>query len=110
MCIAVSLVLALALATSIGCAGGRCRGDNGPIPYNSRLIQLPRYTANAMRQPSSPQAKAYNWLLSSYSDESLLRMTSFEKMQKYAMATIFYALNGETWGYEWTDLFVILLD
>jgi hypothetical protein len=49
----------------------------------------------ALRTPFTAQAVAYNWLsnnsmLDSYSDE--------KRIQRYALATVFYSMNGDVWG------------
>jgi len=64
---------------------------------------LPSFTLEAMaNDPNSPQALAYQWLL-----EDPLRETHSEEkqVQRMALATFFYATNGESWTFNtnWID-------
>jgi len=48
----------------------------------------------ALRTPSSPQNKAMSWL----ADNSMLaNYTNDKKVQRYALATLYYSTNGEAW-------------
>ncbi|CAB9504698.1 Leucine Rich Repeat [Seminavis robusta] len=67
------------------------------------IIDLPSYTRQAiMDDNQSPQAKAYTWLLD---DPYLLDYTNDRKVQRFALATLFYATNGPYWtaSQHWLD-------
>jgi Leucine-rich repeat (LRR) protein len=48
----------------------------------------------ALNDPSSAQTKAYEWLIF---DTSLANYPPQQLLQRYAMATLFYATNGNEW-------------
>ncbi|CAB9511229.1 expressed unknown protein [Seminavis robusta] len=56
-------------------------------------LNLPEYTRNALTNPSSPQAQAYDWLredAATYGKERLL--------QRFALATLYYGTQGDNWN------------
>ena len=65
-------------------------------PENPRSIQslLPSYTIKSIEEEGSPQARAYGWLLGdpSWQDYSDKRI-----VQRFAMATFYFATNGHDW-------------
>lgn len=82
------------------------------LPIDDRLeALLPEYTLHpALNDPESPQARAYDWVVRDpkmavvenedyyvYSDERLL--------QRFALATFYFATNGPQWGRsdKWLD-------
>lgn len=63
-----------------------------PLMTLLSLVSLDGGTA--LRKPTTPQNDAYNWLnsntnLDSYSNE--------RKIQRYALATVYYSMNGNSW-------------
>lgn len=61
-----------------------------PTPY---LIPLPDYTIQAIEtsNPISPQYRAYQWLIE---DPLLENYPEARRLQRYALATFYYATNG----------------
>ena len=62
-----------------------------PTPY---AVELPDFTLQALKDPESPQLKAYRWLqddpmLESYSDS--------KRLQRMALATFYHATMGDNW-------------
>jgi hypothetical protein len=66
-----------------------------PAPTAALLPALPSFTLEAMAKSSlSPQARAYKWL---HDDPMAQSYTEARLLQRFAMATLFYALRGENW-------------
>lgn len=70
--------------------------DNSLQTKSSAMgVQLPQYTLDAIESdPKSPQSRAYNRMrndpeLETYSDE--------QRLERFAVTTLFYALNGRDW-------------
>ena len=62
-----------------------------PTPY---AVSLPPFSLEALENPGSPQTMAYEWLRK----DSLLQEYSEEKrLQRFALATFFYATMGLNW-------------
>ena len=56
---------------------------------------LPTSTWNVIRnENSSPQARAYQWLKS---DPFISKYTDAQKLQRFVLASLYYATNGEKW-------------
>jgi hypothetical protein len=83
-------------------AGLELSGNNLKRPQEQEVIQelesllIPVSLDNgtALRTPSTPQNKAFNWLaininLDFYSDA--------KKLQRYALVTLFFSTNGASW-------------
>ncbi|CAB9515064.1 Leucine Rich Repeat [Seminavis robusta] len=58
-------------------------------------LQLPDYTVEALYDAKSPQAKAYAWLLGN--STSLETCSNERLIQRFALATIYYATRGDYW-------------
>lgn len=59
---------------------------------------LPNYTIAALRNASSPQAKALRWLDDAHSEETLRNLTAQDRiLQRYALAVFYYSTNGFGW-------------
>jgi hypothetical protein len=56
---------------------------------------LPAYSQAALLDESSSQAKAFAWL---ERDSDLASYSDFQRLQRFALATLFYATNGEEWS------------
>jgi hypothetical protein len=52
-------------------------------------------SGTALQTPSSPQNKALNWLANN--NTNLEEYTDDQKIQRYALATLFYSTNGTSW-------------
>lgn len=62
------------------------------------IIDLPVSTMETiLRDPDSPQAKAYEWLCNDPFLDLYVDDQEFRLHQRYALATIYYALDGENW-------------
>ena len=59
------------------------------------VLTLPWFTVKAIEQnPDSPQSKAYEWLLR----DTMFPSASYnQRLQRFALATFYYAANGEDW-------------
>ena len=70
------------------------------------LSLLPNYTLEALQDPSSPQSRALDWLLydhhpdtlTNYSETTTTTTTS-RLLQRFALATFYYATNGIGWRF-----------
>ena len=113
----VAAVLAIVLAVALGISLGK--SDNpgssstaaptlAPTLAPSHLatiLELPDYTLDAIfTDPESAQARAYDWLIR---DPWLSNYTSanWKLVQRFALATIYYATDGDTWALNenWLD-------
>ena len=64
-------------------------------PHSTFLERLNAYHSSASDGPSSPQAKALHWL----ELDPRMQQYSLERMeQRYALATLYYATNGDAWS------------
>lgn len=62
---------------------------------------LPDITIQAiLRDPESPQARAYQWLLM---DPSLGTYSVARTQQRYGLATLYYATDGDNWIYHFAE-------
>jgi len=63
---------------------------------------LPKYTIVALEDAKSPQRKAYDWLLA---DPSFSLFPDWRKLQRFALACLFYSLGGDGWSSKtgWLD-------
>jgi len=65
------------------------------ITVNTSVVELPEYSIKAIQNsPASPQALAYLWMAA---DPNLDKYDQSRRLQRYAMATVFYAFRGENW-------------
>lgn len=108
------LAVASGLTLAVTCTTGKCfsRNDSSTTtttePPSSvytpnstvsptkqiEIGNLPPYSVEAMRDPHSPQSRAYDWLIedlsrNNYTDERLL--------QRFALATLFFSTSGVSW-------------
>ena len=60
----------------------------------SLMPDLPAITVQSLRDPESPQALAFNWLVE---DPSFVIYPKWRQRQRFALATFYYALNGPNW-------------
>ncbi|CAB9497649.1 Leucine Rich Repeat [Seminavis robusta] len=58
------------------------------------LAHLPQETIKAIEDNRSPQARAYEWLLA---DPSLSDYSGTRIIQRFSLATLYYATNGDKW-------------
>ena len=75
-------------------------GEPTAVTY---VLELPEYTLDALQDPSSPQSRAYDWLLA---DPALESYPEWKKTQRFALATFYYSLGGGAWLLEkdWLDV------
>ncbi|CAB9503899.1 Leucine Rich Repeat [Seminavis robusta] len=59
-------------------------------------LPLPVHTIEALRNPSSPQSKAYEWLIK---DPAYFQYSNDRKLQRMALATLYYSTNGPNWTF-----------
>ncbi|CAB9521892.1 Leucine Rich Repeat [Seminavis robusta] len=64
-------------------------------PHSIIFQAFPNYTLEALKDPKSPQSLAHQWLLSDL-EANNYTLTSRQK-QRFALATLFYATNGNDW-------------
>ena len=65
------------------------------LSLESYILSLfPDYTLAAIPESGSPQAKAYQWLVS---DDALLSYPEWRILQRFALATFFYSTGGPEW-------------
>ncbi|KAL3925923.1 MAG: hypothetical protein SGILL_000066 [Bacillariaceae sp.] len=121
ICFLVLVFLCLTIGTVYavtGFADGQFKGNGGggtenndgddveasPAPSSSPTSQgdlqleyfvdvaLPSYTRNALRRASSPQRKAFDWLLN---NTMLASYPLPRRLQRYALATLYFSTGGE---------------
>jgi hypothetical protein len=72
--------------------------EPSPIPQDS-LIELISSASSddgeALRTPSTPQNMALEWLAE---NPNLANYTDQEKIQRYALATLYYSTKGDSWA------------
>lgn len=74
-----------------------------PPSLSSLLSSVSPDGGAALRTPSTPQNKAYEWLANntnldsfdSYSNDS--KIQNERKIQRYSLATLYYSTNGDEW-------------
>jgi Leucine rich repeat len=57
-------------------------------------IDFPMYTQAAFQDPSSPQSKAYEWLMK---DPAYFQYSNDRKIQRFALASLYYSTTGSNW-------------
>ena len=63
------------------------------------LADLPRSTQQHVQQsPYSPQSKAFYWLSNHW---NVTHLPNWRRIQLFALATFYYAFDGENWPYGW---------
>jgi hypothetical protein len=81
--------LILVVGVSVGVSGG---SDDGGEPSPSRLAQLlPNRLQDQILVDDTPEAKASEWL---QDDPGVSTFMNVEVLQRYALATLFYATDG----------------
>lgn len=55
---------------------------------------IPQHSLQAMQDPGSPQSRAYTWV---QSDPLLMDYDNKRRLQRFALATIYYATGGDNW-------------
>ena len=63
----------------------------------SIVALLPNYTLVSLQDPTSPQSKALKWLTQAHSPEFLSELTDNRILQRFALASFYYAANGNGW-------------
>ena len=58
---------------------------------------LPNYTLISLQDPTSPQSKALKWLTRAHSPEFLSELTDSRIRQRFALASFYFATNGNGW-------------
>ncbi|CAB9501351.1 Leucine Rich Repeat [Seminavis robusta] len=73
-----------------------------PVVAAEFMLQLPDFTKEALLDPDTPQSMALEWL---QTNPDLGQYSFQRKLQRYAMATIFYSTNGTDWfeNDDWLD-------
>lgn len=51
----------------------------------------------ALSDPMSPQSQAFEWLLQDLASPGAVLATNQSKLQRYALATLYYSTNGDGW-------------
>lgn len=68
-----------------------------PDPLAALRQDLPDYTRLSLKNPSSPQSKAYEWLLH---HPNVTNLDEWRKLQIFAMVTFYYSFEGPFWAYD----------
>ncbi|CAB9514359.1 leucine rich repeat [Seminavis robusta] len=63
-------------------------------PLSMLLETLPNYTLQTLMDPFSPQSEAMHWL---ENHQNITRLEEWRKVQLFALATLFYSLDGPNW-------------
>ncbi|CAB9513348.1 LRR receptor-like serine threonine-protein kinase [Seminavis robusta] len=74
----------------------------GPTSAPTRLLDslnLPNFTIMAIKDPRSPQRKAYQWLTQNINNTSsaLKNLPKWRLIQRFALATFYYSTSGDYW-------------
>ena len=65
----------------------------------SFVALLPQYTRDALEDVESPQFRSLRWLLEDHPPEVLTNYTDYRKLQRFALASFYYATNGQGWDF-----------
>lgn len=69
--------------------------NNAKVPLSDPRMELfPPYTQASFRNPQSPQSKAFTWLIN---DPSFEQYSGERRMQRFALAVLYFSTNGEGW-------------
>jgi hypothetical protein len=105
---AVAVVLAMTVAVVLGTVLTRAREEmqptEAPKPSPQEVIQelegllssVSLDNGRALRTASSPQNNALNWLANN--NTNLEEYTDDQKIQRYALATLFFSTSGTRWN------------
>jgi Leucine-rich repeat (LRR) protein len=64
-------------------------------PLDLLFDDLPDYTQKSIQNSSTPQWKAFDWLSN---HQNITNLPEWRKTQLFALATFFYAFEGENWN------------
>jgi hypothetical protein len=92
--VAVTVTLALVLPSEPTTPVPSAPGPTTPETLNNLLSSLSSDGGEALRIPSTPQNKAVAWLAD---DTNLVTYSSETIIQRYALATLYYSTNGDSW-------------
>jgi hypothetical protein len=86
------IVAGIAIGVAVGVSGGsNDKGEPSPSP----LAQvLPTYLQEAILVEDTPEAWAFEWLAG---DPGVSNYTELEVLQRFALATLYYATGGKNW-------------
>jgi len=62
------------------------------------MVDLPEFLLESVQDPETPQSVAYEWLVQSFNQSELMMMEKWRKHQIFALATIYFAMDGPTWS------------
>jgi Leucine-rich repeat (LRR) protein len=115
MVVVVVIIVVVVAVTTSKASGNGSQATTGP-PEESESIEsplstlaavfpttvLPDDTVEAIESKSVklPQVQAYNWLLE---DPNLSEYSEAKRLQRFALATFYYATNGQGWLPEGTE-------
>ncbi|CAB9522273.1 Leucine Rich Repeat [Seminavis robusta] len=62
-------------------------------------LHFPDYTLEALENPTSPQSKAYEWLINNINNKSSTQniLPKWRLKQRFALATFYYSTRGDFW-------------
>jgi hypothetical protein len=107
------ILVAIATALTLGLKLSNPRGPTTPVttttaptleptqtPAWDPLVELISSASSdggvALADPSTPQCRALEWLAG---DPNLANFTDHKKIQRYALATLYFSTNGDGWEY-----------
>ncbi|CAB9528093.1 LRR receptor-like serine threonine-protein kinase [Seminavis robusta] len=105
------LIVAIALGLAItglvcgtsnvcGGGGGEMSNENDEMstlaPTFSWVSDFPDFTLEALQDPVSSQAQAYDWMVDGYGEERLSEMPDWRRAQIFAIGCFYYAFDGST--------------
>ena len=95
MLIIILILLSIVLALTVGSREPNNEPEFQPFfPSLYNMGMFPNQTHESLQDPKSPQHKAYSWLIE---DPSFDLYSEDRKMQRFALATLYYATNGPDW-------------
>jgi hypothetical protein len=111
------LVVGVSVGVAVGVSGGSDDGGPSPAPSTASFLSfeevlaqsLPTNSQDAILVDDTPEAQAFTWL---QDDPDVSTFTNVEVLQRFALATMYYATDGANWVNNdgWLDYDVVECD
>ena len=86
------VVAVIAITLGLSNKNTSSKKKSARVPFSADL--LPNSTHFALKNPQSSQSKALQWVLD---DPNLMNYNASRAIQRFALATFYYATNGDFW-------------
>jgi len=104
LCLSVTFLLVAGIALGVSLNKNNDDDDNSNNKETTPVVSvpltrktLPAFSRAALDDPNSPQSKAFAWYEKDIPSSSNTDLISYFPLQRFALATMYYALAGSDW-------------